>query len=611
MSRCEYRNELFKDKNTYCGDGTEYCWVQPVKKFGTEEDSQNFCIFHTPEEELVIDGKAWTLEEKRKEQAELLFDLLNQWNDANTNRGNEHTPLLEFILPGLHCGTFNCPDFEFSGLLSLKDSTFQGNVIFRDTTFKKEVCFANSKFFGETLFNSATFNGNAAFDNVTFNRYVAFNGSTFFSKVFFLSATFAKESDFRSVKFKKEVTFSSVGFMGKVSFERGYFSDEVYFRDSNFETGIVFDEVPFHKKLVLSKCHVGKPSQLVNCSIHNLRYDGHTGEQFTLNHCTVLDQDIDSNIKESSTWEFKYVDCSNLTFLNMHDMSKIDFYGANIRNTIFDSCIWKGQPYSKVYRHDDTFANLEKSKEKTNQFLLLQSLYQQLKINLENNRDYKQSGDFHFREMEIRQKIAAQHHWMNWEWIILFIYRNVGDYGESYKKLFGSMLISILLTTFIIALIQNPQWKLLLHSYSNHIESIFFGLIPTKYQSSIFEIEVYNELNFFSRATLLFERILLGFLILLLFIKNKNYNKIILGICLSILATAFVVTLFQGSPWLQEFTRQLKNITLSLIPSRIKQPSGYFESLYFSSKFLIVIEGLVLAVLTTLFVMAIRRRFRR
>jgi hypothetical protein len=69
--------------------------------------------------------------------------------------------------------------------------------------------------------------------------------------------------------------------------------------------------------------------------------------------------------------------------------------------------------------------------------------------NLEENREYKQAGDFHYREMELRQKMLAEGLADPESWVerpMLWLYRAVGDFGENYVKL-GFWLIASWLST--------------------------------------------------------------------------------------------------------------------------------------------------------------------
>jgi hypothetical protein len=84
---------------------------------------------------------------------------------------------------------------------------------------------------------------------------------------------------------------------------------------------------------------------------------------------------------------------------------------------------------------------------------LIAELYQQLKKNYDDKRDYSTAGDFHYGEMEMKRLSSPQRNP-----VLRWLYRNLGlvawykyasDYGESYVTPFLRLLIVLVLFTFI------------------------------------------------------------------------------------------------------------------------------------------------------------------
>lgn len=132
------------------------------------------------------------------------------------------------------------------------------------------------------------------------------------------------------------------------------------------------------------------------------------------------------------------------------DLSNADFLGADIKETRFEVCRWGKpvkSPYSIVHRHKlilDKYKNSRSSddeevkKNAEDEIIKLSSLYLQLKKNMEENHYYRQAGEFHYREMEIREMMEKS----KLDKPMLWLYRRLADYGESWGKLGIYLLLS-------------------------------------------------------------------------------------------------------------------------------------------------------------------------
>ncbi len=512
MPRCAYRHKDFANKNVYRGDDeTEQCWLDEVGNFGSLEAPNFRCIFHAPADREAVDRRDWPLARRDTCQAERLKALLEEWNAENAERQAQDQTLLAFALPGLSCGDINLTEFVFSSDFRCTDATFTGVAGFWSAIFNGFAGFGLATFSGDTQFSSATFNGNAEFMLATFNGYALFKSATFSGDTQFSSATFNG----------RYANFESATFSGKA----------------------VFLQIISRGKLVLENCRFANPTSFTGCRIHTLRYAAHMGERVVFNQCKTHQK----YKMPPGVWYFTHQDCSLLSFLNMA-LSQADFLGANLSDTRFDSCRWPVERYAKVYRHKEILDTGS-----TSQLRLLQALYRQLKKNLEDARNYRQAGDFHYREMEVWQRLL-QGQGRSLDRAILWLYGLVGDFGENYRKLFASMFLSILLTTGLVTL----------------CESRFNG-------------------NVIANLTQLFS------------VLPERFQDGQLGVTLLDLATRLISALWE----------RFQEVFLGLIPSPFQRSAFDSHSYHFVSKFLIVIEGLVLVTLSVLFVMAMRRRFRR
>ena len=147
----------------------------------------------------------------------------------------------------------------------------------------------------------------------------------------------------------------------------------------------------------------------------------------------------------------------------------------------------------------------------------LQGLYQMLKANLEEKRSYIQSGDFHYWEMRIHQRLLSLRGGPWWNRILFWAYGFVGDFGENFQKLFFSLFLSFLIAATFVALIEvvwgsyTWQWCLELRPecfwgpialWGTALKVVFFGVLPSGFQRTVL---VQADLTLSSMAVIIFE----------------------------------------------------------------------------------------------------------
>ena len=473
MAHCSFKHEAFKEEG-YRSDGTNQCWVDDdVAAFGK---SALLCVFHAPATQPSADRTSMPRAGRDARQAALLRRLLDDWNKQNRARNEP----LAFHMPQLQCGELILNGYEFSGEVDFRNASFNGQTDFQSAVFNGPANFVGATFQAEASFESATFCDEVGFQGTTFSGWTDFDNCTFRQMADFQSAEFYKTTGFADATFKELSEFSATHFRGLTYFDRArfgraefrntkfdgfvafdgaafeeanfrsvVFKDNVTLDDSKFEAA-VFDNSTFTQgvnirgvragSLLLHRLHLERPSSLVQCEIGSLSYIVHTGESLVFNDCEPIIENSVQN--KSNIWDFRYQDGSKLVFVST-DLSRAFFLGAELHSTRFDSCTWigDGRPsYRKVADHEPIFdepdqADPEKRKEHVRHLELLQSLYQKLKKNLEEERSYIQSGEFHYWEMRIRQRLLRIRGGQWWHRALLGTYRLLADFGESYKKL--------------------------------------------------------------------------------------------------------------------------------------------------------------------------------
>ncbi len=521
MAQCSYRHNAFGIENTYRSRGNDECWVPlEVKYFEVEGTEVPLCTLHAPLNAQPLNSESQPVEQRPARQAEALQQLLQDWQ----KKGNQGGQRSAFRLPGIHCGKIDLQGFNFNGEVNFENASF-GEIFLHKAIFFEEAKFNSARFQENTNFNEATFQKEADFRGAMFSKAAEFNGSRFGGVTQFSGAKFdfgrsvefrdaifggytifdnasGGTVDFSRAEFKEVVTFGEAHFL-KAGFFTAIFRKDVTFGLATFDT-VSFDAAVFHEGVQfveisavnasLRRVDFRRASSLFRCKIGDLVYSKHTGESLSFFNCRALQV----TEKPFSRWDFTNQDCSRLEFVST-DLSRAHFLGAQIFDTRFESCSWsrnRNQRYAKVGDHDGFFKG---GTEDEGNLKLLQALYQKLKTNLEQEAAYSQSGEFHYWEMWIRQRLLAQGGGPWLEKMFLWAYGAIADFGESYKKLLISLLASFPIAALIVAIIEGG-WGLVVGEWQwcrqfratcildplNNLwavsKVVVFGVIPSGFQ---------------------------------------------------------------------------------------------------------------------------------
>ena len=197
----------------------------------------------------------------------------------------------------------------------------------------------------------------------------------------------------------------------------------------------------------------------------------------------------------NQTWTFPPTTEAQVEYEFLYtDLSFAKLAGLDMAKVKITDCRWdsRGVPYDRVMGHEEKAKTVDGLRE-------LLALYRALKKHYEEEHNFKQSGNFHYWEMEVwRQTLKLEakspallerlYIWVrDLGWVVfeaslicimtvispknaeslfnpgllarwknrnlrhfLFWYKTVGDYGESYPKLFGWLLLSVLVPGLIV-----------------------------------------------------------------------------------------------------------------------------------------------------------------
>lgn len=300
------------------------------------------------------------------------------------------------------------------------DYNFQGYffpiIAFNENIFYN-ANFSHAIFFNYVSFEKAIFNGNTVFtcsvflDDVNYSK-VIFNGHTDFRFV-----TFSEAADFSFTRYNRSALFLVANFLGYSRFWFSIFNGEVKYEYVSFMGFTTFRGIKIEKQLTFSWINHNLNPNDFNADFSIL--DIHNQGSLRFEHSYmggIRFEDTDLRIPQ-----FYHVTWQTFWWRNIiHDEMELreresDKISKVLMETSYlaDMCIDKNTLKSPQYPYTCQFGHVEK-------------LYRELKINYENQQDYKNAGDFHYGEMEMQRCDSK------WRWFPTWynLYRLLSGYGE-------------------------------------------------------------------------------------------------------------------------------------------------------------------------------------
>lgn len=169
---------------------------------------------------------------------------------------------------------------KFTGNAYFNNLKFLDSAIFFKTEFLGETVFYSTQFYANTDFKRAEFKDNTRFDNAEFSRYANFRHATFCRKVDFQMTSFLNFADFEdakfilysnfsSAKFKHQVFFNNTKFYNDVNFKKAKFSDFADFNSSKFIYNSNFDQTIFSGITNFKRTLINGKLSFINSNINN------------------------------------------------------------------------------------------------------------------------------------------------------------------------------------------------------------------------------------------------------------------------------------------------------------------------------------------------------
>jgi uncharacterized protein YjbI with pentapeptide repeats len=349
-------------------DSEKRVYVEKRCQEETWEGSDEFCIFHDPSPEKDVDLFKGKLEEQMKSETErhnfIGYYFPNNWDFS----GKEFEIDVDFGEAAFQ-GTADFREATFQDT-DFRGATFQ-DADFREATFQdadfREATFQDADFWGATFqdadFWGAAFQGTANFWGAAFQGTANFWGAAFQGTADFREATFQdadfrgatfQDADFREATFQGTADFGGAAFQGTADFGGAAFQGTADFREATFQDAD-FGGATFYKEVELVPKNIEKI---------DLRYTKFLFRSFII-----------------------------------ADLTKALFHRCFTENVIFVDCTWpdKYKIYEEKHMKDEEIS-----------FNQLETIYRDLKQNMQNHGDYDTAGRFYYKEMECRKEAMRE-----------------------------------------------------------------------------------------------------------------------------------------------------------------------------------------------------------
>jgi uncharacterized protein YjbI with pentapeptide repeats len=370
----------------------------------------------------------------------------------------EHATFLEhaFFLNAVFLRDANFEQAHFFSSVNFREAEFKQEANFRHAKFQNSADFHKGKFSGsasfyeanfadETLFLGTMFEDSVYFRKATFTKLVNFVGAKFKLGAFFSEATFKQKSNFTVAKFLESADFSGVTFEQEAQFNNARFTDNAYFYQTTFVQDAEFTAVIFTQNVYFSKAKFEQKADF-------------RGAKF----CGPVDfRETEFNRDEKlipgpifSLAEFSKPEL--VVFYNTY-LGRALFQNCDVSKMTFWTVEWRKRKNNKKWMLFEEVVDLasaedlrpKKDVSLDRDFRSIAEVYQQLKKNFDDRKDYWTAGDFHYGEMEMK-RLSSRAKWSKARWLIRHFrlvawYRYASEYGESYMRP-GLWLLVVLLT---------------------------------------------------------------------------------------------------------------------------------------------------------------------
>lgn len=422
---------------------------RPVHRDKKRGDLPPVCLMHSK------DPEKWS--------GVLYSEFLLGFNDILDAAGTGTADFTSFVFPHLN---LRSRDIEANCIFSYAD--FEEEFYLYKVTFKRDVDFSGASV-QSLICSTVRFEGKTDFDLVNFHESANFGEAIFCQDVNFAAAKFLKGAYFKGTQFQGDADLGMVEFQGLANFSSAVFSRFTTLANSHFAFTGLFLRTTFSNKVDLSHIDFIQGATFPQAKfLGDVSFEGSTfsGESHFLG--TEFGKVVDFNAaKFLAAVSFREThfraddpllpgpvfslvrfssDASNLFYKT--DLSQALFHNCDITDVTFYSVTWRKRPHNEnlmVFEEDVPLENNHASTLRLpngeRDYGLIAQLYQQLKKNYDDRLDYWAADDFHYGEMEMQRlavptsgPLLGLRAFYHRHLSLIAWYRRGSSYGNSYLR---------------------------------------------------------------------------------------------------------------------------------------------------------------------------------
>ncbi len=343
----------------------------------------------------------------------------------------------QFVFPRVNYG-----EKEFKAECVFRGATFSQNADFLRATFTQNAHFDGAAFTRGGHFSYATFTQDANFHGATFTQDVSFYGATFTQGGDFSDATFTQDANFGGATFTQDVGFYGATFAQDAHFIRATFTRNAHFIKATFTWNAYFNGATFTQSAYFGS---GVFTQVADFR----------GTKF-LGAAEFRDTKFRGHDKDRKERPQDFLPGPVFSLAEFSQPEKIVFYKTYLGQALFHNCDVSKVTFSSVEWREREGKRMvfEEEVDLTSPFAealrpaagnpdernygLIAELYQQLKKNYDERKDYWTAGDFHYGELEMK-RLASRRKNKILRWLVQHLrlvawYKYASQYGESYVR---------------------------------------------------------------------------------------------------------------------------------------------------------------------------------
>jgi uncharacterized protein YjbI with pentapeptide repeats len=331
-------------------------------------------------------------------------------------------------------------------------------------------------FFPNADLHRRTFKAICRFDGATFTQGAYFGRATFTQNANFSYATFAQDANFWRATFTQGAYFSSAAFTQDADFSGAAFSGAAFRQYADFSWATFTQNADFSKATFTQYADFRGATFTQNADFEGTKFYGTADWR----RCKFLDQAefrhtvfaLRNPGEPSAVFSLaRFFKPEEIVFEDV-DLSRALFLNCDVSEVWFTSSVtWarrKGHRGLAVFE-EEILLNPELSKIQEYYGKIdhgaVEQIYHQLQKNYDSRLDYRKANDFHYGEMEMRRlasptggRFLRLRHWWHRKLSLLAWYRYASDYGNSYGWP-GFWLVVTLLAAMLAFPIPGLEWK--------------------------------------------------------------------------------------------------------------------------------------------------------